>query len=243
MIGGVGRGMRSALRGRGNGRRADRITAGLAAIAVATAGSVIAGEAVRLARRRVRQAPEPPTPAVTLGAAGQATQDTVTVLVEGLGAGSRGEVVLFNVLSGFVGAFALVRLSTAGIRSGWWPFGNVRLGGRHIHHFVPGILLAFGCGTGALITSDRRTEGFLAIPFGAGMGLTFDEAALLLDLRDVYWSREGLLSVQISLGTSALLGATILGLRILRRGEQRVERQGLIPTEAGEIATPTPVPA
>ena len=141
------------------------------------------------------------------------------------------------------GAFALVRLSTAGIRSGWWPFGNVRLGGRHIHHFVPGILMAFGCGTGALVTNDRRIERVLAIPFGAGMGLTFDEAALLLDLRDVYWSREGLLSVQVSLGTSALLGATILGLRMLRRGEERGEQQGLIPTEAGEIATPLPVPA
>ena len=35
----------------------------------------------------------------------------------------------------------------------------------------------------------------------------------------------------------------ILTLRMLRRGERRVERQGLIPTEAGEIATPVPVPA
>ncbi len=30
--------------------------------------------------------------------------------------------------------------------------------------------------------------------------MTFDEAALLLDLRDVYWTREGILSVQVSLG-------------------------------------------
>jgi hypothetical protein len=212
-------------------------------LAVGTAGSVIVGEAVRLARRRVRQVPATPTPAAAIGAAGQATHDTVAVVVEGYGAAPRGESMLFNLLAGFVGAFALVRLSTAGIRGGWWPSRNVRVGGRHIHHFVPGILLAFGSGGAALLTGSERAERLLAFPFGAGIGLTFDEAALLLDLRDVYWSRQGLLSVQVSLGTAAVLGATILGLRILRHGEQRGEQQGLIPTVEGEIATSTPAPA
>ncbi len=58
------------------------------------------------------------------------------------------------MLTGFVFAFALIRLSTAGIRGGWWPAGNVRLGGRHIHHFVPGILIAFGVGRAG--AADRR---------------------------------------------------------------------------------------
>jgi hypothetical protein len=53
------------------------------------------------------------------------------------------------------------------------------------------------------------------------MGLTFDEAALLLDLRDVYWTREGLLSVQLSLGATAILSIAILTRRMLRRGEDR----------------------
>ena len=44
------------------------------------------------------------------------------------------------------------------------------------------------------------------MPFGAGIGMTFDEAALLLDLRDVYWTREGVLSVQLSLGLAGMLG-------------------------------------
>ena len=107
---------------------------------------------------------------------------------------------LFNLLSGFVLGFALMRLSTAGIRGGWWPFGNVRLGGRHIHHFVPGIVIAFGCGAVGLVTDNARLERALAAPFGAGIGLTFDEAALLLDFRDVYWTPEGVLSVQLSCG-------------------------------------------
>ena len=52
---------------------------------------------------------------------------------------------------------------------------------------------------------------------------------LLLDLRDVYWTRQGLLSVQVSLGVTATLAATILGLRMLRRGEERSVQEGLIP--------------
>jgi hypothetical protein len=200
---------------------------------VATAGTVIAGEVARLTRRRVQAAETPSgvldTAEHAIATAGQATQDTVAVVVEGYGAASRSETVLFNILSGFVGGFALMRLSTAGIRAGWWPTRNVKVGGYHIHHFVPGILIAFAAGGAGLVAEDEALEKTLAIPFGVGIGLTFDEAALLLDLRDVYWTREGVLSVQVSLGAAAILGATILGLRMFSRGEQRVEDAGLIP--------------
>jgi hypothetical protein len=212
-------------------RRADRLTLALAVAAVATAGTVIAWEGARMARRRAGRPPDARSKGAErrLETASRATQDTVAVLVEGYEATSRQETILFNLLTGFVGAFALIRLSTAGIRGGWWPAGNVRLGGRHIHHFVPGILIAFGSGAVALVTSNARLEQYLAVPFGAGIGLTFDEAALLLDLRDVYWTREGVLSVQVSLGLAATLGGTILTLRMLRRGEERVEAEGRIP--------------
>ena len=141
----------------------------------------------------------------------------------------RSETVLFNLLAGFLGSFALVRISTWGIRDGWGPFRNVSVGGRHIHHFVPGILIAFASGTTALLTDDEALEERLAVTTGVGMGLTFDEAALLLDLRDVYWTREGLLSVQLSLGATAILSIAILTQRMLRRGERRQEAEGLIP--------------
>lgn len=220
-------------RGRRPEPRADRLTVGLAAVALATAGSVVAGELLRLARRRRESAAaatgvlEGAEQAFTV--AGGAAQDTVAVAIEGYDATPRHETILFNLLSGFLGGFAVVRVSTIGIRAGWWPFGNVELGGRHIHHFVPGILTAFGSGAAALLTESERLETTLAFPFGAGIGLTFDEAALLLELEDVYWTREGLLSVQVSLAISALLGATILALRILRRGERRSAARGLIP--------------
>lgn len=162
-------------------------------------------------------------------AAPAAAVDTVGVAVSGYAATPRSETVLFNLLAGFLGAFTLVRISTWGIRDSWWPFANVSVGGRHIHHFVPGILLAFASGTAALLTDDEALEDKLAVPMGAGMGLTFDEAALLLDLRDVYWTREGLLSVQLSLGATAILSIAILTQRMLRRGEQSQEAAGQIP--------------
>lgn len=176
-----------------------------------------------------RRAAEAHDPEALLESAPAAAVDTVNVAVRGYVEASRYETVLFNLLAGFLGAFTFVRLSTWGIRDGWWPFHNVSIGGRHIHHFVPGILIAFGSGTAALLTDDDAVEQRLAIPMGVGIGLTFDEAALLLDLRDVYWSREGLLSVQLSLGATAILSIAILTMRMLRRGELRQEQEGLIP--------------
>jgi len=206
--------------------RSERATVGLAVVSLGTAGTVIAGQFGRLLarRRHVREDHEP-----LIEAAPAAALDTVGVAVRGYTEAPRSETVLFNLLGGFLGAFALVRLSTWGIRDSWGPFHNVKIGGRHIHHFVPGIVLAFASGTAALLTEDDALEQRLAIPMGAGIGLTFDEAALLLDLRDVYWTREGLLSVQLSFGATAILSTAILTLRMLRRGEQRQEQAGLIP--------------
>ena len=220
----------------------EKLTVGLAALAIGTGGAVAVGELARRIRRRaVEEGAAPvPSPGEALHVAAQATQDTVRVAIEGYESASRRETVLFNLLSGFAGAFAFARISTSGIRNGWWPLGDVSVGGRHIHHFVPGMLIAFASGAGALLIDDLDREARMALPFGIGLGLTFDEAALLLDLRDVYWTREGLLSVQLSLGLASILGGTIVALRMLRRGEQRGEQQGLIPDAGGEMAAMAP---
>jgi hypothetical protein len=232
------------LRRRQSRWTADRLTLGLAAAAVGTAGTVLAGHVTRMARRRIAAAEEQEAAGVlesaehALGTATQATHDSITVAIEGYTAAPKHETVLFNLLGGFTGGFALMRLSTWGIRSGWWPLGNVRVGGRHVHHFVPGILTAFVAGGAGLVSESERLEKLLAVPFGAGIGMTFDEAALLLELDDVYWSREGLLSVQLSLGIAGVLGATILALRMLGRGVRESEQAGLIPDETGEYRVP-----
>ncbi|HWB70042.1 MAG TPA: hypothetical protein VG518_08690 [Solirubrobacterales bacterium] len=204
--------------------RSERATLGLATVAIGGAGAVLAGQFARMLRRRSKDEEEG-----LIEVAPAAALDTVGVAVSGYEAAPRSETVLFNLLAGFLSSFALVRLSTWGIRDGWGPFRNVSVRGHHIHHFVPGILIAFGAGTTALLTEDDALEDRLAVPMGIGIGLTFDEAALLLDLRDVYWTREGLLSVQLSLGATAILSIAILTQRMLRRGERRQEEAGLIP--------------
>jgi hypothetical protein len=220
---------RARARARWRWRRSEQITAGLAVAAFASAGTVLAGQFARMWRRRASGDGDGDG---VIDAAPAAALDTVGVAVEGYAAAPRSETVLFNLLAGFLGAFGFVRLSTYGIRGGWWPLGNTSVGGQHIHHFVPGIVISFASGTVALLTQNEQIEDRLAIPMGVGMGLTFDEAALLLDLRDVYWTRQGLLSVQLSLGLSAILGSAILLMRMLQRGELRQEARGAIPKGA-----------
>jgi hypothetical protein len=220
---------RARARTRFRWARSERATVALAGVALGAAGAVLAGQFGRMLQRRSQE--ESGSDGL-VEAAPAAALDTVGVAVSGYAAAPRSETVLFNLLAGFLGSFALVRISTFGIRDGWGPFRNVSVGGRHIHHFVPGIVIAFASGTTALLTDDEALEERLAVTTGVGMGLTFDEAALLLDLRDVYWTREGLLSVQLSLGATAILSIAILTQRMLRRGERRREAEGLIPPAA-----------
>jgi hypothetical protein len=163
-------------------------------------------------------------------AAEEAVAETARVARAGSREGSTRENSMFNLLTSFAATFILVRSITHTLRRRQTvgPFRNVHVGQRHIHHFVPGIVIAFSSGAAAILTHDERFEPWLAVPFGVGMGLTLDESALLLDLEDVYWSREGLLSVQITLAVMAMLGALALALRFLWRGEQVV----LVPADS-----------
>ncbi|MBK5110693.1 MAG: hypothetical protein JJE10_04915 [Thermoleophilia bacterium] len=204
----------------------DRVNVVLAFGTVTIAATVLAAQYTRLLGRRTSEQSDEEH---LIDSAPTAAADAVGVAVEGYIATPRRETLLFNLLSGFLGAFAAVRLSTWAIREGHGPFRNLNVGGRHIHHFVPGILIAFGSGVAALLTQGETSENRIAVAMGIGIGLTFDEAALLLDMRDVYWSPEGLLSVQVSLATGATLGATVLTLRILGRGVRHQEAAGEIP--------------
>jgi hypothetical protein len=195
------------------------VLGGVATLAVA---AVVAGEVGRVWRRG--SAPLPSEAPSLLLAAEEAVAETAQVARAGYREVSTRENAMFNLLTSFVGTFIAARLITHTLRgrTRFGPFRSVRVGRRHIHHFVPGIVIAFLAGTGAIVTRDEGLEPILAVPFGLGMGLTLDESALLLELEDVYWSREGILSVQITLAVTALLASIALGLRFLRRGEQAV---------------------
>ena len=218
--------------------KSDRATAALAVGTVGIAGLVVAAQYTRLLSRRTHEEGSDRL----IDSAPAAAVDTVGVAVEGYSATPNRELVLFNLLGGFLGSFAVVRLTTWAIREDWGPFRNVSVGGRHIHHFVPGILIGFGSGIAGLLLSGENADRRIARTLGVGMGLTFDEAALLLDMQDVYWSREGLFSVQLTLATAATLGITVLTLRILGRGETRQEEAGEIPAAEGQMNTVVPWP-
>ena len=205
---------------------ADRSTLVLGVVAGASLAAVGAGELGRVWRRG--SAPLPSEAPNLLLAAEEAVAETAQVARVGYREGSTRENAMFNLLTSFVGTFVTARVVTHGLRdrARVGPFRSVRVGRRHIHHFVPGIVIAFASGTGAIVTRDEGIEPILAVPFGIGMGLTLDESALLLELDDVYWSREGILSVQITLAVTALLASIALGLRFLRRGEQAVLEPG-----------------
>jgi hypothetical protein len=197
-------------------------TLALAGVAGTITVAVVAGELTRVWRRG--PVPLPQDTDDLLGAAGEVVAETASVARAGYNEVSTRENALFNLLTSFVTTFILARLITHRLRARRrvGPFRNVRFGQRHIHHFVPGIVIAFVSGTAAIITRGEDLEPRLAVPFGIGMGLTLDESALLLELEDVYWSEEGILSVQVTLAVTAMLGALTLGLRFLRRGEQVV---------------------
>lgn len=192
---------------------AGRRTETLGALAVGTAGALCALE-VRYIRRRGSG-----RPASGLQAPRAATRETVAVLREGYRAGSTRENAVLNMLGAFATTFGGARTITYLIRSQTGPFKNVVIGGRHIHHFVPGLVVAFATGGLSIGMRHEELDKWLAVPFGAGLALVLDEAALLLELEDVYWTRKGIVSVQIVLGTAALLATLGIAVRLVRRGE------------------------
>ncbi len=130
--------------------------------------------------------------------------------------------------------FAIVRAMTHAIRAGRSPLHNVEVGGLHIHHMVWGILLLLI--TGYLWLSQIGTgEGgrtwvarLMALMYGTGAALTLDEFALWLNLRDVYWQREGRESIGAVFLFGSLLSAGLWGgpfLRALIREAFRVRRR------------------
>jgi hypothetical protein len=204
------------------GLEPDRRTLALGVVAIATTVAVTAVEIGRVWRKG--SAPLPQEASDLLTAAEEAVVETAEVARAGYQEVSSRENAVFNLLASFAVTFATARWVTHLLRrrARVGPFRNLRVGRRRIHHFVPGIVIGFGSGAAAILTRDESLEPKLAVPFGIGMGLTLDESALLLELEDVYWSREGLLSVQITLAVMSMLASLALGLRFLRRGEQIV---------------------
>jgi hypothetical protein len=117
----------------------------------------------------------------------------------------------------FTATFAAVRGITYSIRAGKGPFRNLSVGGEHLHHYMWGIGLVSGVGAVAVRgTEEQRRHPAVAISYGSGLALIVDEFALLLDLKDVYWAKQGRVSVDLGVGGSALAGSYFAALPLLR---------------------------
>jgi hypothetical protein len=122
----------------------------------------------------------------------------------------------------FTGTFAAVRGITYSIRAGKGPFGNLSAGGEHLHHYLWGIAMLAGVGAVAVHGDERyRSHPVVAISYGSGLALIVDEFALLLDLKDVYWARQGRLSVDIGIGGIAVAGSYFAALPVVRAMRER----------------------
>ncbi|MBM7809016.1 hypothetical protein JOD57_004853 [Geodermatophilus bullaregiensis] len=118
----------------------------------------------------------------------------------------------------FATTFGTVRAITYSIRDGRGPFRDVAPGGVHLHHYLWGIALLSAVGGVAVRGEDRtRRHPLVALGYGTGMALVVDEFALLLDLRDVYWQRQGRVSVDVGVGVVALGGTALAAGPVVRR--------------------------
>jgi hypothetical protein len=152
---------------------------------------------------------------------------------------STGRLPLFCFFVALVVGFGLIRLTVRLIRAQvrWWP-GNVVAGDVHLHHMVFGVVF-MGIGGVAELAAPLQSLAWRAGPaalFGLGTALVLDEFALILHLRDVYWSNEGRVSVDavfIAAGATALLliGVSPVGVKNVR------DYQQLLPGGAGAVIT------
>jgi hypothetical protein len=147
-------------------------------------------------------------------------KDVRRVFREELDAGQR--AALLSWLA-FTTTFGAVRGITYSIKNGKGPFGNLSVGGEHLHHYMWGIGLVSGVGGVAVHGEDeRRRHPAVALCYGVGLALIVDEFALLLDLKDVYWAKQGRISVDLGIGGSSVAGTYFAALPLLRALRRRV---------------------
>jgi hypothetical protein len=125
---------------------------------------------------------------------------------------------LFLASVAFFTTVLVVRSLTFAIRHDIGPFHDVSMRGRHIHHLVWGILLLLTVGYLWLVEVGTGAESIGQWPgrltsmlFGVAAALTLDEFALWLNLRDVYWEREGRESFEALALFGGLLAIGIFG--------------------------------
>jgi hypothetical protein len=102
----------------------------------------------------------------------------------------------------------------------WPPLFHLRLSGIHIHHYVFGIFILTIAGYLALVFKGPRATFGIALLYGLGVGLTYDEFGFWISppfVRGVRWNNDGLLIVG-----GVFLVASLLTAAVRRRRASRV---------------------
>ena len=119
------------------------------------------------------------------------------------------------MMGAFLVSFLFIRTSARLMRSPrvpWWPGSVTTSSGLHLHHLVWGIVLMIVSGFLAFASKfGSPGREILAALFGIGVGLTLDEFALWVYLRDVYWSEEGRSSFDAVVVATVVGGLLVLG--------------------------------
>jgi hypothetical protein len=109
---------------------------------------------------------------------------------------------LFLASISFFLTFVIVRGMVFCITHHIPPFHYILMDGRHIHHLVIGILILLAVGYGWLCEFGNGSDSssifasrLMSLLYGVGAALTLDEFALWLNLKDVYFVREGRSSI------------------------------------------------
>ena len=118
------------------------------------------------------------------------------------------------ILTSFLFTFMTARITVFLIVSRRISDVYLNLGGTHVHHLNYGIFLLAGVGAYLLLRdAGKRTLHVIAVLYGVGLALTFDEFGLWLHLGGSYWQRASFDAVVVIL---ALLGLLIWGPRLRR---------------------------
>lgn len=110
---------------------------------------------------------------------------------------SASKLPLLLCMIAFIATFVITRIIVRMIRAGRGPFTDNSVGGVHIHHVVPGLILMIVGGILAIGGIGSGWDNTAGVIFGMGLALVLDEFALVLHLQDVYWEEEGRLSVDV----------------------------------------------
>jgi hypothetical protein len=120
----------------------------------------------------------------------------------------------------FTAMFAFLRLLTYAIRLHVAGLGNVNAGGVHIHHYLWGILLVTGVAFTGLVERSAGWRSWMGVAFGIGTALIVDEIALLIELKDVYWTGFGEVSVAAGILLVGLCGSALALTRAPHKDDQ-----------------------